>query len=65
MLCSKTSNSPKFLTKPSNIELKNWKLLIKIDLLLMLKLINVSNSFGMKFILKSTLSSSYMIKSES
>ena len=42
----------KFLTKLSDEELKNWKLAIKLNLLLMVKHINFSNPFSITFILR-------------
>ena len=54
----------KFLTKLSNEELKNWKLSIKTNLLLMLQLIYFSNLFRMIFILRLNLPSSCIIKGE-
>ena len=45
-------------TKLSNEELKNWKLSVKINLLLMSKAIYFSNPFGMTFILKLIFSNS-------
>ena len=42
----------KFLTKLSDQELRNWKLAIKLNLLLMVKHINFSNPFSITFILR-------------
>ena len=42
----------KFLAKLSNEELWNWKLSIKLSLLLTQNLIYFSNPFGMTFILR-------------
>ena len=55
----------KFLIKISNEELRNQKLLIKLNLLLMLKLIYFSNPFRMTFILRLNLPSSWIIRWES
>ena len=46
---------PKFLTRLSNEELRNWKLTIKRNLLLILNLIYFSNPFVMTFILRLNL----------
>ena len=56
---------PKFLTRLSNEELRNWKLTIKRNLLLILNLIYFSNPFFMTFILRLNLPSSWMIRCES
>ena len=42
----------KVLTKLSDEELRNWKLAIKLNLLLMVKHINFSNPFSITFILR-------------
>ena len=55
----------KFLTKLSYEELRNRKLSIKLNLLLMPKLIYFSNPFGLTFILRLNLFSSCMIRCES
>ena len=55
----------KFLTKLSNEELRNWKLSIKCNSLLIVKLIYFSNPFGKRFILRLNLPSSCRIRWES
>ena len=55
---------PKFLTKIINEELGNWKLSIKLNLLLILKLIYIFNPFGMTFILRLNLPSSCIVRCE-
>ena len=55
---------PKFLTKISNEELGNWKLSIKLNSLLILKLIYIFNPFGMTFILRLNLPSSCIVRCE-
>ena len=56
---------PKFLTKLSGEVHKNLKLSIKLNLLQMVKLVHFSNPFGMTFILRLNLPSSYIIRWES
>ena len=46
------SSLPKFLTTLSNEELRNWKLSIKLNLLLMVKIMYFSIPFGITFTLK-------------
>ena len=55
----------KYLSQTLNGELKNWKLSIKANLLLMLKLIYFYNPFVMTFILKLNFSSSCIGRWES
>ena len=55
----------KFLTKLSNEKLRNWKLSIKLNLLLIAKLIYFSNSFGITFTLTLNLPSFCIIRWES
>ena len=59
------SSLDKFLTKLSNEDLRNWKLSIKLNLLLILRLIYFYNPFGMTFILRLNLPSSCIIRCES
>ena len=56
------SSLPKFLTTLSNEELRNWKLSIKLNLLLMVKIMYFSIPFGITFTLKLSLSNSCVIR---
>ena len=53
------------LTKLSNEELQIWKHSVSINLLLMSKLVYLSNPFGVAYILKLNLRSSCIIRCES
>ena len=55
----------KFLTKLFNKEVRKWKPLVKINLLLTVKPIYFSNPFGITFILRLNLLNSWIIRRES
>ena len=55
----------KFLTNLSDEEHSNWKLSIKLNLLLMIKLKYFSNPLGITYLLRLNLPSSCMIRWES
>ena len=53
-----------FLTKLSNKESRNWKLSIKFNSLLLVKLMHFSNPFDITFVLRLNLTSSCLIRRE-